>query len=136
MLINQRTDVALRAAAVLAGGDAPGALMTAQALAKQAGVPRPFLEQALLHLRREGIVESRAGRRGGYRLAKEPSGVTVGDVVRAMQGTLAPLPCAATPPRRRCARAATCGLLPIWGRVREATERVVDGVTLKDLARR
>ena len=87
MQISAKTDYALRALCLLAtAGDTS---MKAQEIAAAQAIPRTFLDQILLDLRRAGMLESRRGPDGGHRLARPPFAITVADVVRAIEGPLA-----------------------------------------------
>lgn len=137
MTVTARTDAALRAALALARpGRTPADVVPISRLAGRTGLSRPFLQQVLLALKHRGLVTSRGGRAGGYRLARRPAEISVGDVLRAMQGDLAPMACAADEGCVRCEAEARCTLRPVWRRVRAATGRVVDGVRLSALAGR
>jgi len=94
----------------------------------------PFLAQVLGVLRRGGLVESVAGRHGGYRLARPAERITVGDVLRAAGATLAPIACAEAGQDGACDQRSVCRLRPVWMKVAAASGEVVDGVTLRDLA--
>lgn len=72
-------------------------------IARQAGVPRKFLEHILLDLKHRGIIASRRGRTGGYAMIKEPGDVTIGQVLRAIDGPIAPLPCISRTAYQPCA---------------------------------
>lgn len=135
MKVTKRADAALRAAIGLAASGLPehGVLPVSE-LSRRSGVPAPFLQQVLLALRRAGVVASRAGRRGGYRLARPADEITVGDVLRVVQPDLAPMPCAAPHAAAACPDAAGCRVRPVWVRVRQATEAVINRTSLRALS--
>jgi Rrf2 family protein len=136
--ISKRTKYALRALYSLArqhGGE-PVLIAT---LAREERIPLKFLEAILLELKTHGIVESRKGRHGGYRLNKAPSEITIGSVVRVLEGPLAPLPCAsetAFHPCEECEDAMRCGTRTVMREVRDAIAAILDGTTLADVVAR
>ena len=108
-------------------------------VAKQEGIPSKFLELILLALKNDGILHSRKGRGGGYQLAKPPTAITVGHVVRILDGPLAPLPCVSRTAYRRCEECRderTCGIRLVMKDVWEATARILDSTTLADVQER
>ena len=92
-MLSQKCKYALRALLMLAEAK-PEELVLVQEIAEQQNVPRKFLELILLELKRHGFVYSQRGRGGGYCLARPGDAITFGQVVRAIDGPLAPLPCA------------------------------------------
>jgi Rrf2 family protein len=110
-------------------------LQPIQDIAARQGIPQRYLEQVLLQLKRAGLLESRRGSAGGYRLSRPTDQVTVGDVLRTVEGTVA----GAEPVRRggRHAHDAHGGdLSELWRDIALAVSGVVDRVTLEDLRRR
>jgi Rrf2 family protein len=107
-------------------------------LAREESIPIKFLEAILLELKGRGILTSKLGRKGGYQLSRPPSTVTIGSLIRIMEGPLAPLPCAsetAYKPCEECADIEHCGTRIIMRRVRDAMSEVLDRTTLADLLR-
>lgn len=92
MKLTTRASYGLRAALALAAAGREKPLTTA-ALAKGNGIPKSYLEQILNKLRRHGIVEAARGAKGGYRLARGPETISVGDIVRALEGAYEPMLC-------------------------------------------
>lgn len=136
-MISQRAKYALRALLVLAEAPAGAPLMIAEVSRRQA-IPKKFLEQILLELKRAGIVESRRGRLGGYVLARAPEQITFGEVLRLIDGPVALLPCLSRIAYRRCADCsdeATCEIRRVFARVADATRDVLDTTSLADAAR-
>jgi Rrf2 family protein len=106
------------------------------ALAREESIPLKFLEAILLDLKTRGLLESRLGRKGGYQLSRPPSTITMGSIVRIMEGPLAPLPCASETqfqPCEECGDVENCGTRIIMRRVRDAISEVLDRTTLADL---
>ncbi len=100
-------------------------------------IPHPFLVQILLELKRAGMVESRRGAGGGYRLARHPRDLSLGDVIRLIEGPLLPFKC--TIPSletNECEHQGNCVLTPVWYEVRHAIEKVIDNISFEDLARK
>lgn len=99
-------------------------------------IPRKFLEAILSQARHAGLVDSRQGKGGGYYLALPPAAITIGSVIRAIDGPLAPLPCVSETAYRRCAECddeARCRTRIVMKEVRDAIAGVLDGVTLADV---
>ncbi|MEO3926605.1 Rrf2 family transcriptional regulator [Micromonosporaceae bacterium B7E4] len=129
MQISARGDYAVRAGLGLAA--AYPALMSAQALAAEQDLPRKFLEAVLADLRRAGIVKAQRGAEGGYTLARSPREVTVGMILRAVDGPLAGVR-GLRPEQTRYDGAAE-NLPRLWVAVRAAVRDVVDEVSLAEL---
>ncbi len=107
-----------------------------QKIADEEVIPKKFLELILLGAKAGGLVDSKPGRGGGYHLTKPPEQITVGQVVRLMEGPLAPLPCASESAFRRCEECVdekTCGTRLVMRRVRNATAEILDQTTLADV---
>lgn len=135
-MISQKAKYALRALIAL-GRATPGqSLMIAQ-ISRERAIPKKFLEQILLELKRAGMVASRRGRTGGYVLAKPAAEITFGEVLRLIDGPIAPLPCLSKIAYRRCADCAdegNCEIRRVFARVAAATRDVLDRTTLADAA--
>jgi Rrf2 family protein len=135
--ISKRTQYGLKAMLALGSryGDGPVPIAT---LSKQEAIPIKFLELILLALRGSGLLSSKKGPRGGYQLSRPPSTITVGSLIRIMEGPLAPLPCAsetAYRPCEECGDVESCGTRIIMRQVRDAMANVLDRTTLADLIR-
>src|SRR5690606_6433966 len=133
MRISARADYAVRAAAELAAASEDGAV-AAEALAAAQHIPHRFLEGILTALKRDGIVASRRGPRGGYRLARPAAEITVADVVRAVDGPLVFVR-GERPPELEYAGAAA-DLPAVWVALRANVRAVLETVTVADLAQR
>jgi Rrf2 family protein len=127
--ISARGDYAVRAALSLAA--AHPALMSAQAIAAEQAMPRKFLEAVLADLRRAGIVRAQRGAEGGYTLAQPPRDVTVGAILRAVDGPLAGV--RGLRPEETAYQGAAANLPDLWVAVRAAVRDVVDEVSLAEL---
>ena len=99
-------------------------------------IPRRFLEQILLMLKRTGYLRSKKGPNGGYYLAKPPSKITVAEVIRVMDGPLAPIDCVSVTAHEVCARERYCGLKWLWKEVRDAVAEIMERTTFEDLSRK
>ena len=137
-MLSMKAKYGLRALTVLARKYGTGPVLIAD-LAASEGMPRKFLELILLDLKRKGILQSKKGKGGGYNLAKPPSLVSVGDVIRALDGPIALLPCVSQSAYRRCDECVdemTCGIRHVMKEVRDATAGILDDTTLEDLLTR
>ncbi len=107
-------------------------------IAARQKIPVKFLEQILLSLKRFGFVHSRKGPGGGYALAMPPEAITLGAVVRAMEGPLAPISCVSVTGYMECGcpDPTTCGLRAIWKEARDALAAVLDSTTFADIRER
>lgn len=107
-------------------------------LAGRDGTSRKFLEAILVDLKRRGLVASRKGKGGGYLLQRSPADITVGEVIRALNGPLALVPCVSQTAYSTCAECLderACGVRMVMKSVRDATARILDRTTLADLNR-
>lgn len=107
-----------------------------QELAKEGDIPFKFLEQILLTLKNGGFVGSKRGVDGGYFLARPPEAITIGEVVRFIEGPIEPLTCANKDNYEKCKDFPYCVFKDIWNQVYTATSLVVDTVTFAELVRR
>jgi Rrf2 family protein len=108
-------------------------------LAEEESIPLKFLEVILLDLKGHGLLDSKKGKGGGYFLSRPPSTITLGSVIRMIEGPVAPLPCASETAFRACPECKdieTCGTRIIMRQVRDAMVSVLDNTTLADLLRR
>jgi Rrf2 family cysteine metabolism transcriptional repressor len=104
-------------------------------IAADEDLPRAYLEQLVMSLRDAGLVTSTRGAHGGYELTREPSTVRMSEVLRALEGPIAPMFCASDDPEHAtvCDRSARCTVNVLWVRVRDAVTGALDGMTLADL---
>ena len=129
MKVSKRTDYALRALFTLVEhhGDGP---IPIRELARRNDVPKRFLEQIMLDLKARGWVNSTAGVRGGYVLARNPAKITMGEVVRHFDGILAPITCVSVSGYERCSQEPTCRFRRVFLQIRNDTTRLMDNLTL------
>jgi len=108
-------------------------------IAERQNIPKKYLEQILLVFKKEGLVRSKPGLNGGYFLAKRPSEITMAEVIRAVDGPLAPVRCVSQTAYAPCPIAhveATCALRTVWQEARDAMVGVLERITLEELAAR
>ena len=131
-LISQKAKYGLRALVALAKAG-PGASLMISDIARDQAIPKKFLEQILLELKRAGLVYSKRGRLGGYGLLRAPEEITFGEVLRLIDGPIAPLPCLSKIAYRRCMDCgdeASCEIRHVFARVTLATREVLDRTSL------
>jgi Rrf2 family protein len=133
-LLSQKCKYALQALLVLAREPTDELLLVSE-IAERENLPKKFLEAILLELNRNGLVRSRRGRGGGYALAKPADLISFGQVVRIMDGPLAPLSCVSVKFYRRCEDCKdeqSCEIRKVMRRVRNAIAEQLDGTSLQD----
>lgn len=129
-MISQKAKYALRALVALAKD---GNSLIIGEIAARKKIPRKFLEQILLELKHHGIVQSRRGKLGGYSLLMSPDRITFGQVLRIIDGPIAPLPCLSRIAYRRCSDCVTeenCEIRRVFARVAESARDVLDRTTI------
>ena len=107
-------------------------LVTSHDLAKRIDAPIKFLEQVLLELKKGGFIESRRGNIGGYLLSKTPDKITVGQVIKYIDGPVEPIICVKEG-YSNCADINTCVFKKMWHEVSRATLEIIDNVTFEEL---
>jgi len=128
----------LRAMIALARSYGQGPVLIAE-LAKTQRIPHKFLELILLELKKKGVLQSKKGKGGGYELSRPPDRITVGELVRTLDGPLAPLPCVSVIAYKRCDECVdemTCEIRSVMKEVRDTTARILDNTSLGDLITR
>ena len=134
-MLTQRSRYALRAMLYLATTPADGPPVSMSRIATEANVPRKFLELILADLRAASFLVSQRGKAGGYRLARPAHLISLGEVIRVIEGPLALVPCVSRSQYRRCLDCrdeATCAIRHAMARVRDETARILDGTSLAD----
>ena len=129
MKLSTRGRYGARAAFELAKHYGEGPIMVRQ-IAKRQEISERYLEQILNSLRTAELVKSTRGARGGYELARQPADITIGEVVRNLEGPFDIVPCTS---ESECGRIAECITCDIWAEVKTAIENVLDNITLADL---
>jgi Rrf2 family protein len=130
MRVTARGDYAVRAAVELAAAD--GAPRKVSEIAAAQDIPPRFLENILLALRRAGIVQSRRGADGGFRLSRPPEEITVASVLRAVEGPIANVQ--GMPHDQVVYAGSAAALRDVWVAVRASLRAVLEGVTVADIA--
>jgi Rrf2 family protein len=133
-MISQKAKYALRALAALARADVRVPMLIAD-IAEQQKIPKKFLEQILLDLKHRGFVRSKRGKDGGYLLLKPAHEITFGEILRLIDGPIAPLPCLSQTAYRRCddcLSEAECEIRHVFARVADATREVLFSSTIAD----
>jgi Rrf2 family transcriptional regulator, cysteine metabolism repressor len=104
-------------------------------IAAEEDLPRAYLEQLVISLRDAGLVASTRGAHGGYELTRNPADIRMGEILRALEGPIAPMICATDDPEHAtiCDRSSRCTVNILWVRVRDAVTGALDGMTLADL---
>jgi Rrf2 family protein len=134
-MLSKKAKYALRALCVLSRADS--GRMPLRQLAREASVPGKFLEAILVELRKAGLVESKRGMVGGHALARPAEQIMVGDIVRILDGPIAPIRCASVTayrPCHDCVDPPHCALRLLMGDVRDAMSEVIDRRSLRQLA--
>jgi Rrf2 family protein len=134
MRISKRTDYALRALFTLVD-HYRGAPIPIRELARRNDVPKRFLEQIMLDLKAQGWVDSTAGVRGGYVLARSPEKITMGEVVRHFDGVLAPIECVSVTGYKRCSQEPVCRFRRVFLDTRNYIANVMDRATLAEVSK-
>jgi Rrf2 family protein len=132
-MISQKARYAFKA--VIALASSPGECLQAQRIAADEQIPQSFLHQILLELRRSGLVASRRGREGGHFLARDPAHISFGEVLRLIDGPVAPLPClsrTAYHPCHDCKNEASCVVRRGFSRAYDATLEVLERTSIAD----
>lgn len=106
--------------------------MSLKDIAKNQGLSETYLEQLISHMRKAGLVNSVRGAQGGYELAKQPADITVGEIIRTLEGPLAPSDCVLDE-EPECERAGYCVTRLVWEKIMESINSVIDSITLQDM---
>ena len=136
--ISKKSKYALRALCELARRYHEGPVLIAE-LSERRRIPKKFLELILLELRNQGILGSKKGKGGGYFLARPPRTITLGEIIRSLDGPLAPVPCVSQTAYRTCEECedeSTCGIRAVMQDVRDTTAQILDRESLADALRR
>ena len=109
-----------------------GSFIPIKNISQRQDISDKYLEQIITQLSRAGLVKSARGAQGGYMLAKEPQEYTVGEILRLLEGNLAPVACV-DDTKEACPRADECVTMEVWREIKDAVNKVVDNITLADL---
>ena len=133
MKLSRKADYALRVMLTLVERRGDGPLSMTE-LARLNDVPKRFLEHIMLDLKSQGWVDSAPGRKGGYRLVRDPAGITMGQVVRHFDGLMAPMGCVSLTRFEPCSQAPACRFRRVLLEVRNSTAQFLDNLTLAQVA--
>jgi Rrf2 family protein len=138
MRLSKRGEYALRAMIDLASWTQERSHMPIKEIAERENIPIKFLEQILLTMKNAGLVSSRMGVNGGYYLAKPADQITLGQIIRLLDGPLAPIRCVSQMAYEPCScpDESTCGLRSVMFDVRNAISEILDHKTLADVVHR
>lgn len=135
MKVSKRGEYALRAMIHLSMNYGKGAVQIHN-ISEKEKLPQKFLEQILLSLRKAGLLQSKSGIGGGYSLIKPPQKITLAEVIRIIDGPLAPLSCVSKMAHVTCPRERKCGLYNVMLDVRNAIAKILEGITFADVCKR
>jgi Rrf2 family protein len=133
-MISQKAKYALRALIALARAESGKPVLISD-IAEEQRIPKKFLEQILLDMKHHGLVMSRRGKAGGYLLLKPADQITFGEILRMIDGPIAPLPCLSQTAYRKCDDCVSekdCEIRHVFARVAEATRAVLFSATIAD----
>lgn len=131
MQVSQKCQYALRAVFELAKQYGNGPRKIAE-IAEAQAIPVRFLEVILSQLKQSGFVGSRRGADGGYSLLRDPGGLTVGEVIRFVEGPVGPVGCVNGDAAKQCPLHGSCVFLPMWERAQKAVSDVYDSTSFQD----
>ena len=137
-MISKKTKYGLRALVVLAK-EYQRSLVLISNLSKSERIPQKFLEAILLDLKNKGFLRSKKGKGGGYALAKSPDEITMGQIIRILEGPLASVPCVSQTAYRKCddcGEESICCIRVVMKEVRDAVANILDKTTLADILKR
>ena len=104
-----------------------------QSIAERQELSEKYLEQLLALLKKAGLVKSIRGHQGGYLINGDPKTISVGDILRALEGDLTPVECSGLEEESSCKAAKSCVTKYVWKRINDSMEEAVDGITLAEL---
>ncbi len=135
MKLSKKSDYAIRAMIFLSLNYNKGAVQIKEISTKER-IPQKFLENILLTLRKVGVLNSKMGLKGGYELARPPDLITLGEVIRALDGAIAPVDCVSKISYKPCSEEVTCVIRDVMMDVRNAITGVLDTMTFADMCKR
>ena len=132
MLLSQKCQYALRAVFEIAKRSGEGPIKI-EDIAKSQAIPPKFLATILNQLKQGGFVQSRRGSDGGYFMGRSPSGLSVGEIIRFIEGPIGPVECVADNLSPDCSLSGTCVFMSMWKEAQTAMEKIYDKTSFKDL---
>lgn len=140
MRLSKRGEYGLRAMINLANAEkhSPGEMVQIKDISMQEKIPAKYLEQILLALKNAGLLQSRMGIGGGYYLARPAKEINLGQIIRVLDGPLAPIRCVSQMAYESCGcpDERTCGLRMVMGDVRNAIADILENTSLADVTER
>jgi len=133
MKLSMKGDYGVRALMDLAQHFGQGPVQSSEIAARQ-GIPEPYLDQLLTTLRKAGFINSRRGPQGGHVLARPPREITLGEVVGALEGSIAPIGCVEE--SSACPHLNNCAQRDVWLSITQATQKVLDTTSIEELMER
>ncbi len=137
-MLSKKSKYALKAMLVLAKEYGQGPVLISD-IGRRESIPHKFLELILLELKHQGLLQSKKGKGGGYFLGRDPHQISVGHIVRVLDGPIAPLPCVSKTAYMRCRECRderSCGIRIVMKEVRDATAKIMDSTSLADMLKR
>ncbi|PSR52017.1 transcriptional regulator [Adhaeribacter arboris] len=134
-MLSKKAKYALKALLYLTKNADKGLILISD-ISERERIPRKFLEAILVDLKTQGLLQSTRGKNGGYALVKDPTQISVGNVIRMIDGPLAPIPCVSHLYYRKCDECVdevTCEIRIVMKKVRDATANILDTTYLTDL---
>lgn len=131
MKISTKGRYALTIMVELANSD-PEKYTSIKTISQNQGISEKYLEQIISALNKSGLVKSIRGSKGGYKLSRSPSEYTVGEILRSMEGSLAPVSCLENE-YNRCPKSSNCISLYVWEKIYNAVNDVVNSITIQDI---
>lgn len=137
-MLSSKAKYGLKAMVHLARHEGLGPVLIADIAASER-IPKKFLDAILLEMKNQGLLSSKKGKGGGYILGRPAARIMVGDIVRVLDGPLAPVPCVSRTAYRRCddcVDEAACAIRAVMQDVRDAIAAILDNTTLADMCNR
>jgi Rrf2 family protein len=136
-MLSRKAKYGLKAMLRLATTRESGPMLVSD-LAATESIPKKFLEQILLELKHRGLLQSKKGKGGGYMLTRPSCAISMGEVIRALDGPIAPIPCVSQTAYVKCDECEderTCGIRMVMKRVRDATVEILESSNLADVVK-
>jgi Rrf2 family protein len=136
-MISKKCKYAIKALLYLADHQSEGRSIFSSEIAEQENIPKKFLETILRELRNFQFVQSKRGKAGGYKLLKEPKDINLADLMRAVDGPIAMLPCVSLNYYANCEECdeKVCKIKPVFEEVRDKTLKILNTTTIDKMAR-
>ena len=136
MKLTYKGDYALKAILDLCLNAHDGRVVPLTSISRRQDIPMLFLEQIMLILKKAGYIQSKAGKGGGFLLLKSPEHITLGEIIRLIEGPIEPIACGAIHQTSGCAEEDRCAFREVWVQVTNSISGIVDAVTFAQIMRR